>query len=45
MPKVKELRARYPNLHIEVDGGLSPSTIAQVGVSSHSFTRHAWVHP
>jgi len=27
MPKVKELRKRHPHLNIEVDGGLSPSTI------------------
>lgn len=27
MPKVKALRERYPNLHIEVDGGLSEKTI------------------
>lgn len=27
MPKVEALRARYPNLNIEVDGGLSEKTI------------------
>lgn len=27
MPKVKGLRERFPNLDIEVDGGLSPATI------------------
>ena len=27
MPKVQALRARYPDLNIEVDGGLSTSTI------------------
>jgi ribulose-phosphate 3-epimerase len=27
MPKVKALREKYPNLTIQVDGGLSPSTI------------------
>ena len=29
LPKVKALRQRYPNLHIEVDGGLSPKTVDQ----------------
>ncbi|XP_065843277.1 ribulose-phosphate 3-epimerase-like [Oscarella lobularis] len=36
MPKVADLRARYPNLDIEVDGGLSPATIdaaAQAGAN------------
>lgn len=27
MPKVEELRSKYPNLDIEVDGGLGPKTI------------------
>lgn len=29
MPKVEELRRRYPNLNIEVDGGLAEGTIDQ----------------
>ncbi|CAI5532690.1 unnamed protein product [Closterium sp. Naga37s-1] len=29
MPKVQFLRSRFPDLDIEVDGGLGPSTIAQ----------------
>ena len=29
MPKVKALRDRYPDLLIEVDGGLSESTVDQ----------------
>lgn len=29
LPKVQELRRRYPDLNIEVDGGLGPSTIDQ----------------
>ncbi|KAH6608614.1 hypothetical protein Trco_001960 [Trichoderma cornu-damae] len=29
LPKVQELRRRYPELNIEVDGGLGPSTIDQ----------------
>lgn len=29
LPKVKALRQRYPDLNIEVDGGLSEATIDQ----------------
>lgn len=29
LPKVKALRERYPELNIEVDGGLGPDTIGQ----------------
>ena len=29
LPKVQELRRRYPDLNIEVDGGLGPATIGQ----------------
>ena len=29
LPKVSELRKRYPDLNIEVDGGLGPTTIDQ----------------
>ena len=29
LPKVKALRGRYPNLNIEVDGGLSEGTVDQ----------------
>jgi ribulose-phosphate 3-epimerase len=29
LPKVQELRKKYPNLNIEVDGGLGPDTIDQ----------------
>lgn len=29
LPKVEELRKRYPELNIEVDGGLGPGTIDQ----------------
>ena len=29
LPKVRALRDRYPNLNIEVDGGLSEGTIDQ----------------
>jgi ribulose-phosphate 3-epimerase len=29
LPKVAELRKRYPNLNIEVDGGISEKTIDQ----------------
>lgn len=29
LPKVKALRDRYPNLNIEVDGGLSETTVDQ----------------
>ena len=30
MPKVRALRARYPSLDIEVDGGVSEKTVGQV---------------
>jgi len=36
MPKVRHLRQRYPNLNIEVDGGVGPATIqecAQAGAN------------
>lgn len=29
LPKVQELRNKYPDLNIEVDGGLGPATIDQ----------------
>jgi ribulose-phosphate 3-epimerase len=29
LPKVSALRSKYPELHIEVDGGLSEKTIPQ----------------
>lgn len=29
LPKVQALRQRYPDLNIEVDGGLGPSTVDQ----------------
>ena len=29
LPKVKALRQRYPDLNIEVDGGLSEATVDQ----------------
>lgn len=29
LPKVTELRKKYPDMHIEVDGGLSEKTIDQ----------------
>ena len=31
MPKVKILREKFPLLNIQVDGGLSPSTIDKAG--------------
>eukprot|EP00977_Amphora_coffeiformis_P005723 scaffold1211_cov169-Amphora_coffeaeformis.AAC.22 len=31
MPKVKTLREKFPDLNIQVDGGLSPETIDQAG--------------
>jgi ribulose-phosphate 3-epimerase len=33
MPKVKELRTKYPNLNIEVDGGLGPDTIEPAAIA------------
>ncbi|ANB13256.1 ribulose-phosphate 3-epimerase RPE1 [Sugiyamaella lignohabitans] len=29
MPKVEDLRSKYPNLNVEVDGGLGPATVNQ----------------
>lgn len=40
VPKVAELRARFPDKDIEVDGGVSPKTIdvcAKAGVSCLCF--------
>ena len=40
VPKVAELRARFPDKDIEVDGGVGPKTIdvcADAGGSSNSF--------
>lgn len=33
MPKVAALRSRYPELNIQVDGGLAPDTIAQAAAA------------
>lgn len=43
MPKVERLRNHYPNLDIEVDGGVGPNTIetcAKVSFILFAFTRH-----
>ena len=40
VPKVAELRARFPDKDIEVDGGINPKTIdacAQAGMSYLCF--------
>ena len=39
LPKVAELRKRYPGLNIEVDGGLGPGTIDQAGRSKKLLTK------
>jgi len=48
MPKVKKLREKYPNLNIEVDGGIAIETIEKVGkaganviVSGSGIYKHA----
>ncbi|KAL9048379.1 MAG: hypothetical protein Q9162_007756 [Coniocarpon cinnabarinum] len=33
LPKVQALRQKYPQLHIEVDGGLSPKTVDQAAAA------------
>lgn len=33
MPQVRALRDKYPDLSIEVDGGLAPSTIASAAAA------------
>lgn len=33
MPKVKELRMKYPDMDIQVDGGLSPKTVDEATVA------------
>lgn len=33
MSKVRFLRAKYPNINIEVDGGLSPDTIDEAAAA------------
>jgi len=42
VPKVSELRARFPDKDIEVDGGVGPKTIgacADAGMSTHRKIR------
>ena len=42
VPKVSELRARFPEKNIEVDGGVGPNTIDQCANAgqSHSTSLH-----
>jgi len=43
MPKVTLLRERYPSLDIEVDGGLSPSTIEAASKASGGVWVWSWM--